>query len=125
MGIDWTTAIWRKSSKKKPSKFTLSFSGCTINYSIFIDMQLVGSKFLNCIAKDACFQNSDMQCSDFSGTDLNGAIFNDSDLRDVNFSTAFNYTINACSNKINDAKFSFPEVVSLLHALPIKIDGQD
>ena len=121
IGIDWTTPIWRKSTKKKPNKFTLSFEGCTLNYSIFIELQLYKAQFINCIAKEVCFENSDMQSSDFSGTDLDCAIFNDCDLIEADFSKALNYNINVCNNKIKNAKFSFPEAISLLHSLQIKI----
>ncbi len=121
VGIDWTTAIWRKSVNKAKNLFTNQLKECVIDYSIFAGMDMPGANFHDCISKEALFEDANLQESNFDGTDLSGSIFKNTNLSKADFSKARNYTINAGSNNITKAKFSFPEAVSLIYSLDIDI----
>jgi uncharacterized protein YjbI with pentapeptide repeats len=83
--------------------------------------------------KEACLQDCKAHDVDFSECDLKGADFFRTDLKDsrfvlckldeCNFQEAVNYYIDPLENSIEGAKFSSPEVLSLLSAFKIKIDS--
>ncbi|MCE2983208.1 MAG: pentapeptide repeat-containing protein [Parachlamydia sp.] len=66
--------------------------------------------------KECYFTNTVLKGSDFSGVDLLGTIFHNCDLSQSDFSSATQYDIDPRTNKINKAKFSFPEAVGLLRS---------
>lgn len=123
VGIDWCVAVWRKvlPNKKRPD-FTIQFINCVLNYSIFIELNLTRAKFIDCALHDTGFENADLSFANFTGSDLQGAIFRDTNLTKADLSKAKNYTINASRNIITKAKFAFPEALSLVYALDIELD---
>lgn len=88
-------------------------------------MDLYQSSFSNCILKEVCFEDTDLECSKFTNSDLTDSTFKNSILRKADLSTAKNYNINANLNDIKQAKFSFPEAISLIYSLEIEILEQD
>ena len=56
-------------------------------------------------------------------TDLQNSLFMHTNLKHADFSNATNYNIDINFNTITHASFSFPEVISLLNYLDIKING--
>jgi fluoroquinolone resistance protein len=104
-GVNWTTT-------RKPLK--ISFEGCKLNDSIFFDLDLRGIKIVNC----------EVMNSDFEKTNLSKALLNYSDFLRTNFSGAnlshadltgaVNYSIDPIQCNVIKAKFSMPEVLSLL-----------
>lgn len=122
IGIDWSEALWRKPTPKKKSVFPVAFTGCTLNYSMFIGMHLSGAKFLRCTIKEVGFDSADLESADFTASDLSGSVFHDTRLVKADFTQAQNYSINACINTISKARFSMPEATSLIYALDIVIE---
>ena len=51
-----------------------------------------------------------------------GAVFDETDLRNSNFKTAKNFTINLESNKLQKAVFSKDNVATLLEKYQIKVE---
>lgn len=125
IGIDWSAIKQRKRYSKRKDKFSILFDQCILNYSIFIGMDLYQSSFSNCILKEVCFEDTDLECSKFTNSDLTDSTFKNSILRKADLSTAKNYNINANLNDIKQAKFSFPEAISLIYSLEIEILEQD
>lgn len=119
IGIDWTQAIWNNNTSKKKANFSIEFKDCTLNYSIFIGLNLYKAMFVECSMREVGFESANLQESDFSNSDLTGAIFNETNLSKANLSLAKNYTINVCRNNILKARFSMPEAISLVYALDI------
>ena len=107
-GINWTEV---RESIQPPK---LSFKDCVLNYSSFMDMNIKGSKFIDCIAHEVSFQGAQLNESVFKNTDLAGAQFSQTNLREADLTRAFNYFIHPAENQLRGAQFSFPEAQSLL-----------
>ena len=71
--------------------------------------------------KECYFTNTCLAGAHFNGTELSGTTFHNCDLRKADFSSATQYSIDPCANKMKQAKFSLPEVVGLLHGFDISI----
>ena len=65
---------------------------------------------------------TDLSGSVFKECDLSGAVFERSNLEKAQMSTAYNFTIDPESNKINKTVFSKQNVVGLLFKYNIKIE---
>ena len=60
--------------------------------------------------------------SSFSECKLDKTQVSDCDIRNADFRGAVGYQIDIVTNRLKGARFSFPEVVSLLNGLGIKIE---
>ena len=67
------------------------------------------------------FFESDLSKSVFSDTDLTNAVFESTILKEVDFTTASNYSIDPERNTIKKAKFSLYGIEGLLQKYDIKI----
>ena len=99
----------------------LTFIKCQINYCSFNSLKLKNLSITKSIAHDLDFSDCELIDSDFTETDLKGSRFNNCKLDNSDFSQSINYHINPTSNKLNGAKFSYPEVINLLDSFNIKI----
>lgn len=123
IGIDWTAATWRESTPRKKSIFSIRFDDCTLNYSIFMWLNLTGAKFSDCMLKEVGFESANLQDAEFRNCDLTGAIFSDTNLSKADLSTARNYSIDVRRNNVSKTKVSFPEATALVYALDLVIEG--
>jgi fluoroquinolone resistance protein len=105
-----------------PMFLAMKFIHCLIGTSNFSDLDLKGTAFLNCTIRDTHFTHSNLTEANFEGSDLRGTIFHNSNLTQPNFIGAINYAINPLTNQLKGAKFSKPEVLSLLDHLGIEIE---
>ena len=113
IGIDWS-----KAGKIQG----LSFNDSQINYSNFSFQKLPRTCIKNCEAKELDFSEADLTESIFTGSDLEKTLFHKSNLSGCDFRQAKNYYINPQTNTLKKAKFSQPEVLSLLSGLNITIE---
>jgi len=113
MGIDWT-------SVSKPVKIFLC--NCILTDSSFYNMDLIGTEIIKCTAHNTDFEKVNLRKADCSKTDFNLSRFAGADLSGADFTEALNYNINPETTKIKNAKFSYPEVLSLLSAWNIIIE---
>jgi uncharacterized protein YjbI with pentapeptide repeats len=113
VGVDFT----------KCDKMFLSmlFKKCLIGTANFSDLDLRNTQFLECVIRDAYFKESNLMGVDFGKSDLSGSAFHHANLAKANLAGAINYSINPLTNKLTKAKFSKPEVLSLLDHLDIII----
>ena len=98
------------------------FKECVMMICDFGDLDIKESKFINCKMKEVDFINTNLAGTDFSGSGLLMCKFYNANLEKTNFVGAFDYCINPLDNKLKQAKFSYPEVLSLLAAFEIKVD---
>jgi uncharacterized protein YjbI with pentapeptide repeats len=98
------------------------FRKCKIELCNFGGLKMKRSRFIESIVRETSFINVDLRDSDFAGSDLQGSKFHNALLENVNFVGARNYYIDPSSNKIKKAKFSYPEVLSLLATFDIKVE---
>jgi fluoroquinolone resistance protein len=113
IGIDWTRVVLLKEPK---------FYGCQLNYSNFRMLKIPKTKMINCEAKEIEFAETDFTGAVFTGSDFEKSRFFKTNLTGVDFRGAKNYSIDITNNTIKKAKFSYPEVVSLLNYLDIIIE---
>lgn len=102
--------------------FTISFDGCTLDYSLFYNCKMKKTVFKNCSLKEADFSETQLPEAVFPGSDLKDAKFEHTNLEKADLRGAMNYTIDPELNKINKAKFSSPAVLSLLAKYGISIE---
>ena len=67
------------------------------------------------------FSSSELSNAVFHECDLNGAIFENTNLEKADFSTAFHFSIEPDLNNIKKAKFSIRNVSGLLNKYNIQI----
>lgn len=113
IGCDWT-----KTSQIQE----LEFTNCQINYSNFAMLKIPKTKMMNCQAKEVDFTETDLSEGIFSGADFERSIFSRTNLTKADLRGAVNYHIDPRYNTIKQARFSLPEVLSLLACLDIVID---
>ncbi len=99
----------------------LHFDACTLNHATFRDLDLSGSTFEHCLAREAMFSGVKLVGSSFCGTDFSSAVFQNCDLSDADFRGAQNYRISVAQNRVRGMKVSFPEALGLLAGLGVVI----
>jgi uncharacterized protein YjbI with pentapeptide repeats len=101
--------------------FSVSFDTCMMDYSSFMRKKMVKTKFSKSSLKEANFTQTNLAGSVFEQSDLAGTIFNQTDLSSVNFTSAYNYSIDPELNNVSKASFSLDGVSGLLDKYGIKI----
>jgi len=117
MGINWCNSEW-----PKRLIFPVHFKNSVLNYSIFIGLDLQNAEFIDCQCKNVAFEAAHLANALFHKSDLEGSNFLNTNLFHTDFSGAYNYAIDVRTNHIKKTKFSYPEVISLLHHLDIVIE---
>lgn len=102
--------------------FSVSFENCQLSYSHFKDLKIPKTCFLNCEIKECDFVAVDLSGSWFTGSSLVGSNFERCNLSKANFRNAYGYRFDPWNNQIKKARFSSPEVLSLLDQFDIAID---
>ncbi len=100
----------------------LHFDACTLNYATFRDLDLSGSTFEDCVAREVAFSGVKLVGSSFCKTDFSGATFHDCDLSNTDFQGAQNYQISVAQNRVRGMKVSFPEALGLLAGLGVTLN---
>ena len=79
------------------------------------------TKCNSCSMKEVTFTGSNLTQSSFENCNLDSAIFNDTLLAGVDFTSAYNYKIDPEFNSMKKAKFSMQGIPGLLEKYDIKI----
>lgn len=119
IGVNWVAAKWDEQSLIA-RKF-VDFQTCSLDYSIFIGLKLIGIKIRGCSAKHLDFEGTDLTAADCSDSDFEASRFVHTNLSKADFSGAVNYLIDARINTLGKTKFSLPEAISLLESLDIEL----
>ncbi|MCM1364483.1 MAG: pentapeptide repeat-containing protein [Faecalibacterium sp.] len=98
------------------------FNSCRIKYNNFVEMNLTKFNFCGNDLTESLFADCKLSGSSFKGCNLTKTEFFRCDLTKSDFRDALGYQISLETNKLKDARFSFPEVINLLNGLGIKID---
>jgi fluoroquinolone resistance protein len=108
--------------QSNPFGFSVSFITCQLNDSIFYEVKLGRSSFLDSQLRAVDFTSAELKNSPVRNCDLLNAIFDNTDLEKADLSGSVNYSINPQLNKIKGAKFSWPDVKGLLDVYKIVIE---
>lgn len=99
----------------------ISFENCVLNDSSFYLLPLKKTKFSNTTLHNVDFSNTDLSHSFFINCDFSNAIFDQTDLRQTNLKTSYNFRINPNENQLKGAIFSKDNLEGLVQHLGIKI----
>lgn len=108
--------------KCNPFSFAISINDCQLNHSIFYQMKLGNSSFVNTNLQGVDFTDAELKNCIFQKCDLLNAVFENTNLEKVDLSTCLNYSIDPNNNRIKKAKFSVYGLPGLLTKYDIKID---
>ncbi len=100
--------------KVRDFSFAVSFDHCILDYASFSRKKLRNTIFKKCRMQEVSFQESDLTGSIFADCDLSRTSFNDTILNEVDFTSAYNFSIDPERNKIKKAKFSVAGLQGLL-----------
>lgn len=99
-----------------------STQNCIFQYNDFSAMALAGFDFSACSFMECNFDECGLQNASFHGTPLAQSRFTRCDLTGADFRGAAGYSIDPAENKLKGARFSFPDVVTLLDSTGIQIE---
>lgn len=107
----------------KLNKFSnqITFIKSQLDYATFINIKLQNTYFKECKLLETSFDDSDLSKSVFERCDLERTSFVGTNLEKVDFSTAFNYSINPNLCKLKKAIFSSNGLRGLVDYLNIEI----
>lgn len=118
IGIHWSEFI----SKGQISSPIRKMSDCYLKYNTFMDMNFRKFDFRSNVIQDSLFDECDFMDSNFKGCRLERTQYIHSNMQKADFREAREYQIDIKTNKLSGARFSFPEVISLLNGIGIIID---
>lgn len=118
-GVNWALARWPMVALESP----VSFYHCQLSQASFFGLQLSGLIAENCIMHEVDCREADLSMAQLAYSDLDGSFFNKTNLTKADCRGAKNIVLDVRENQLKQAKFSFPEVVSLLLSLDIEIEG--
>lgn len=98
-----------------------SLRDCRLKYNTFTEMNLTKFKFAGSVIQRSMFAKCNLVSADFEKCDLLDTEFFQCDMRKANFKEASGYKVDIFGCKLQDAKFSLPEAVSLLGDLRIQL----
>lgn len=102
--------------------FTATFERCRLNNSVFYQVDCKALKFKACKLIEVDFTEADLCGVVLNDCDLEGAIFDQSNLSTTDFRNAHNYRLDPESNRIKKARFSSSGLTGLLDRYDIIID---
>ena len=94
---------------------------CQLKYNNFVNVHFSRFTFSGNDILDSLFGDCNLSHSKFSSCHLNRTEFFRCDLTGADFENAEGYKVDISNCKLKGAVFSFPEVINLLHDLPIII----
>lgn len=77
--------------------------------------------FKSCKIFECDFSLANCYQANFENSDLTRSLFQDTDIRKADFTSAINYSIHPERNKIRGARFAYPGLLGLLDAFQIKV----
>lgn len=102
--------------------FEVFFQDCVLDYASFSNKKMPKTKFINSSLIEVSFIKTIINNAIFDNCNLMGTLFNDSNISNSDFSTAYNYKIDPEFNTVKKAKFSANGLAGLLDKYDIIID---
>lgn len=104
-----------------PFLLDFSFNHCVLNDSGFTNLNLKGIQFHSCTMKSVDFGGANISEGRLLDCDLQGALFERTNLEKADFSSAMNFQLDPDENQIKGTKFSNENVAGLLVKYGVKV----
>lgn len=101
---------------------SFNFHNCILNHSSFFHTKLIKAIFENSQLHEVDFTGCDATAVGFNQCDLSGAKFENTNLEKADFRTAFKYSFDPELNRVKHAKFSHDGLAGLLGKYNIEIE---
>ncbi|MEO8414088.1 MAG: pentapeptide repeat-containing protein [Ginsengibacter sp.] len=101
---------------------SFSFHNCTLNHSSFFHTKIAKAIFENSQLLEVDFAGCNATGVVFNQCDLSGTKFENTNLEKADFRTAFNYSFDPELNRVKHAKFSHDGLAGLLGKYNIEIE---
>lgn len=118
IGIQWRD--FKASGRYSHTIYKLK--DCYLKYNSFLGMNFKKFDFSSNVIQESVFEECDLVESSFKDCTLDATQIYKCNISKADFRGARGYAIDITSNKMKEARFSYPEVVSLLDSLGIKIE---
>lgn len=118
IGIHWQELL----PSGKYARSIDKLEDCYIKYNSFVEMSFIKFDFKSNSIQESVFEQCNLSESNFQNCRLDGTHIYKCDIRKSDFRGATGYIVDISSNKMTNAKFSYPEAIHLLDTLQIKID---
>jgi len=118
MGINWDE-LQGRGNKAFPVD---SMDNCVLRYNNFVQVNLTKFDFSTSSFHDCLFLECNLTKASFKSAMFKETSFSGCNLSEADFREAHKYSIDLQKNMLKGARFSFPEVVSLLDSLDIIIE---
>lgn len=104
-----------------PFLLEMSFEFCQMDFSIFYQLKLNKTKFIQCHMHAVDLTETQLESADFTNSDLLDTVFESTNLKKADFRGAENYRIHPVNNQIKGALFSKDGLMGLLMDFGIKV----
>ena len=91
-------------------------------YCNFQGLDMNGCRLTKSELKDCVFEGANLSRADFKDSDLKGADFERATLESADFRGALNYQIDPQTSRVSKARFSYPQVLTLLRGFGVIVD---
>ena len=108
LGVDWSGT--RRSIIGAP----LRFESCQLDFGVFQKLNLRGSVFRDCSAREVDLAGADLREASFTGTNLERARFGGTTLADADLVSAYAYDLDPRENDVRGLRVALPEGAALL-----------
>ena len=105
-----------------PFLLALHFERCQLDLSVFYQLELKGTQFLHCSAKEADFSEANLSGASFAHSNLQSAMFDQCNLEKADFREASNFIIHPDHTRLKSARFSSDGLAGLLQHTGIVFD---
>ncbi|RQO31240.1 hypothetical protein DBR32_04525 [Taibaiella sp. KBW10] len=104
-----------------PIGMVIQFDHCVLSHSSFYQTKIHQTKFNTCTLEEVDFTGADLKGASFANCDLRLAHFERTNLEKVDFSSAYNVSLNPTLSQLKNAVFSQHNIAGLLEVFKIKI----
>lgn len=108
-------------SKSRDFLFEIHFENCILDNAVFFRKKNKKANFTDCSMVETDFTEADLTDARFNNCNLNRAFFNRSILKNADFRTSYNFTIDPDINNIKKTMFSLHGLPGLLSKYDIRI----
>ncbi|MCB0765452.1 MAG: pentapeptide repeat-containing protein [Flavobacteriales bacterium] len=102
--------------------FSVEFEQCVLDHSVFAERKMPKTLAVRCSMKGVDFSGADLREARFGQCDLLDAVFDRTDLRQADLTSAFNFTIDPTTNRMRGARFSVEGALGLLGGFGVVVE---